>query len=475
MNSSNSLYPLCTEIMNMSKVTDVIDHSTHIPNPIDCNGNNINDAILNSSNISDIVDHSSDNPDPEDCNVNNTDNDTDNNSISNLPSVTKVPCTLHIPNFRMKYNDWNQYPPVKYCREMKGYNWITTELYNETTVASLLPTDISCSGHNKRDPLECAKAAEKLFPLGRIFSSPEQIDQVLIKFSHKWGFKKNHPGNFFGCYYGTSIHTKGRGRENDLSGKLVKRIKTQSLKCGCEFKKTYRSIDMYNVQHDGVRVPKIYFKAVITKANYIHICELSTQSHRKAIISSGGLIFNLEGLTVPIYLLSTNPRLSTKILRPYLEKYLPFYKSCDTSCIRNFRKRVLAYNIAHGDAKVPTYNDIEKFVSSNKIAANEHMVEDCTVSQNNLSELSKKFMQDGDSHWSTIKFFEDLIAKGTNIKYHVRYHPKSRRPVAICWSLIEMRSDLRRYGDVLFLDAQKTDINKPGWVYIGPCVKNNEN
>ena len=35
--------------------------------------------------------------------------------------------------------------------------------------------------------------------------------------------------------------------------------------------------------------------------------------------------------------------------------------------------------------------------------------------------------------------------------------------------------ELRRYGDVLFLDAQKTDINKPGWVYIGPCVKNNEN
>ena len=38
-----------------------------------------------------------------------------------------------------------------------------------------------------------------------------------------------------------------------------------------------------------------------------------------------------------------------------------------------------------------------------------------------------------------------------------------------------MRSDLCRYGDILFLDAQKKDMNKPGWVYIGPCIKTNEN
>ena len=139
MNSSNSLYPLCTEIMNMSKVTDVTDHSTDNPNPIDCNGNNIKDVMLNSSNVNDIVDHFCANPDP------------------------KVPCTLYIPSFRMKYNDWNQFPPVKYGGEMKGYNWITTELYNEITAASPLPTDISCSGHNNRDPLECAKAAENFF------------------------------------------------------------------------------------------------------------------------------------------------------------------------------------------------------------------------------------------------------------------------------------------------------------------------
>ena len=39
----------------------------------------------------------------------------------------------------------------------------------------------------------------------------------------------------------------------------------------------------------------------------------------------------------------------------------------------------------------------------------------------------------------------------------------------------EMRYDLIRYGYILFLDSHKRHINKHGWPYIGPCVKNNEN
>ena len=40
---------------------------------------------------------------------------------------------------------------------------------------------------------------------------------------------------------------------------------------------------------------------------------------------------------------------------------------------------------------------------------------------------------------------------------------------------LEVREALVRYGDVIFLEAMKRDYNKPGWPYIGPCVKDNEN
>ena len=40
---------------------------------------------------------------------------------------------------------------------------------------------------------------------------------------------------------------------------------------------------------------------------------------------------------------------------------------------------------------------------------------------------------------------------------------------------LEVREALVRYGDVIFLDATKREYKEPGWPYIGPCVKDNEN
>ena len=40
--------------------------------------------------------------------------------------------------------------------------------------------------------------------------------------------------------------------------------------------------------------------------------------------------------------------------------------------------------------------------------------------------------------------------------------------------LPEQHDYLIRFGDILFLDAQKRDMNKPGWPYIGPVVKDSE-
>ena len=39
----------------------------------------------------------------------------------------------------------------------------------------------------------------------------------------------------------------------------------------------------------------------------------------------------------------------------------------------------------------------------------------------------------------------------------------------------QMRTNLIRYGDILFLDAQKRPFNQVGWPYIGIAVRNNMN
>ena len=40
--------------------------------------------------------------------------------------------------------------------------------------------------------------------------------------------------------------------------------------------------------------------------------------------------------------------------------------------------------------------------------------------------------------------------------------------------LPEQHDNLIRFGDILFLDAQRRYMNKPGWPYIGPVVKDSK-
>ena len=44
------------------------------------------------------------------------------------------------------------------------------------------------------------------------------------------------------------------------------------------------------------------------------------------------------------------------------------------------------------------------------------------------------------------------------------------QPEAILWSTLEIRRDLIRYSDSVFLDMLKTAMNDAGLCYLGPCV-----
>ena len=47
-------------------------------------------------------------------------------------------------------------------------------------------------------------------------------------------------------------------------------------------------------------------------------------------------------------------------------------------------------------------------------------------------------------------------------------------PEAIAWAMIEMRRDLLRFHDSLFIDMRKTVTNNLGWNYFGPTVKDGD-
>jgi len=82
-------------------------------------------------------------------------------------------------------------------------------------------------------------------------------------------------------------------------------------------------------------------------------------------------------------------------------------------------------------------------------------------------------MQEGDDTWIAMRYFKALKAEVAGFDFRFKYNSKGR-PTAICWMLPHMRTNLLRYGDVLFLDAMMKDFNELNWPYIGPTVKDGE-
>jgi hypothetical protein len=81
----------------------------------------------------------------------------------------------------------------------------------------------------------------------------------------------------------------------------------------------------------------------------------------------------------------------------------------------------------------------------------------------------RKVMQEDSSTWDALWFLDQMKESNRGFDYRVK-HDHSGRPKAVCWMLPEMRSDVIRFGNCLFLNSQKRRHNIVGWPYIGPPV-----
>eukprot|EP00978_Attheya_sp_CCMP212_P035711 scaffold157131_cov71-Attheya_sp.AAC.1 len=104
------------------------------------------------------------------------------------------------------------------------------------------------------------------------------------------------------------------------------------------------------------------------------------------------------------------------------------------------------------------------------VASNECVISDNIITRKNLSFLLRKVMQEDSCTWDTIRYLEEMKSTSTSFDYRIK-NDHAGRPEAVCWMTSEMRQDLIRFGNILFLDSQKRQFNTPGWPYIGPCIK----
>jgi hypothetical protein len=375
--------------------------------------------------------------------------------------------TIYIPNFLQEY-DLSEQSLEQQKIELLQKDWLCSGLLHE--IEQLFPSqsEIKANDDNKRDPLAFQQKISQLFSPGRIFASFKQLDQAADMFLGAWAVKKIHTTKSIRCAYSPSHEKKDR-KHIDVS-KRRKLEPTLKSVYKCPF--TIRYSFVAYCKNPALKKPDIFYHVKITQVNYQHTCQMSTIFHRQALQKSGGLQPDLNGLNDIMSLLREKPMLSSGVLRPLIAKYLPFYKATDAKFICNFRLRAQNWLVANGDKEL-TMEEARTLSSKRPYASDEFVLSDNPMQKQNLTSLLRKVMQEDSSTWDALRFLDKMKATNPGFDFRVKYDAHGR-PEGVCWMLPEMRSDLLRFGNLLFLDSQKRQFNTVGWPYIGPVIKDSE-
>ena len=235
----------------------------------------------------------------------------------------------------------------------------------------------------------------------------------------------------------------------------------------CPFEIRYSFLDYPRLD----KKPDIFYHVKITACTYQHTCELSPIAHRQAKRRAGKLQPDLNGMGDVIRLLREKPMLDHRILRSLLLRYLPFYQSISGVFICNFRKRALRYIL---DPSIELkMADARNLASTGTTAAVETIAADNPILQRNFTDLLRKVMQEDSTTWEALRYLRLLRTTVRGFDFRLKTDTRGR-PEGLVWMLPHMRVHLLRYGNILFLDAQKREFNNQGWPYIGPSLKDGE-
>jgi hypothetical protein len=344
---------------------------------------------------------------------------------------------------------------------VKDEDWLTDDLKEEIT--RHFPDSNDIGDERARCKVSFEIHAQALFPKHRIFASFVQLRLAVDMFLKAWGASSSHGSSRLTCFYGKP----SRKPRTSVVEPDKQRVRTPSLKEQlCPFKILYS----FQKKNGSTKVDNKYYHVKITNVNYEHTCELSPHSCRLALKGAGKLIPDLAGLQDVLSILREHPTLDHKVLRSLLHKYVPFYQSLDGTYIRNFRLRALNYvDSNHGLTMV----EARALTSKSRSSADELVTSDNPIFAKNFKALLQKTMQDGGDTWEALKYLRTLKEEVPGFDFRIQYDPKGR-PTAICWMLPHMRTNLLRYGDVLFLDTMMKEYNVLGWPYMGPTVKDGE-
>ena len=312
------------------------------------------------------------------------------------------------------------------------------------------------------------KFCTHLFPLRRQFTNYRQLEQYLNLFLKSWKIRKNREGYSFKCFYAKSNRNYlAKERFGIRKQTSIKKLKSQIQ---CPF--------IIRWSCPGVKdksLAPIFRKIFITHCNPRHTCGLCKESFRIATkMSKSGNKYDVNSLSNVLKMTKIDPCLPARHLRSLLETCLPSSISIDHDFLSNFRKRCQLYHAKNCNVSLLTTADAMRLTSGDKISTEESSVVESPEVINNIQSIYANIMQSGTSSWKALAFLRMMKSEEEGFDYRIHFN-EEHVPDGIVWVTKEMKANLLRFGDVMFLDAQKRQYNKLCWPYIGPVIKTNEN
>ena len=232
-------------------------------------------------------------------------------------------------------------------RKETGSPWL--ELKKER-----LPTrvDVSLDGDNRRDSQSLLVAASRAFPVGRIFASSKQLEQVCRRFADAWAFQITHSGKKLACHFAPSIHKKSRLHEDETKRRKI--LQNPKEEVACPFQILCSLVGRPKSAHKDAILPRICHAAKITKSCFKRSCGLNARSHREARQLAGTTLPDLNGVQDVGPTLRQRPTLSCSDLHPFLQKHVPLFRAANAQLTINFRHRALKFTLESPFDAVPT-------------------------------------------------------------------------------------------------------------------------
>lgn len=171
-----------------------------------------------------------------------------------------------------------------------------------------------------------------------------------------------------------------------------------------------------------------------------------------------------------------------KDFRELLREYVPNYTNLDAPQIARFRRslatEIFKEDSARRDLGQDELDSLQKVLEGKRnISLGAHLefsaLDDDPITRVNFREMLRKLMQEDSDQWAVTRLLQNTASTLKGFDYRVR-RDNMGAPTGIVWMTATMRRNAVLHGEVLFLDAQKRQMNDSGWPYKAAVIKNSE-